>query len=107
MAETIAKDNKLRDYELVFIISPDVPDENLDAAVETVSKFITERGGTITQVDRWGKKKMAYSIKSHLEGNYVLTRFKLPPSLSKDLEARLEISDDILRHLLIKLDSQA
>ncbi len=105
MAETTTTTEKMRDYEMVYIISPEVPDEKLDATVEGVSKLITDRGGTITQVERWGKRKLAFPIKRALEGNYVLARFKLKPTLSKELEARLEISDEILRHLLIRQES--
>jgi small subunit ribosomal protein S6 len=97
------EDKELRDYELVVIVSPEV-DEAIDRVIDNVSRFITENGGTVDNVDRWGKRRLAYSIKHFLEGNYVLTRFKLRPKLSKELEASLQISEDILRHLLIKID---
>ncbi len=97
-----AEDKKLRDYELVFIISPEVVGENLDATIDRVSQFIMERGGTVDEVERWGKRKLAYPIKHFMEGNYVLGRFKLKPTLGKEIEANLQISEEILRYLLIK-----
>jgi len=97
------EDKELRDYELVVIISPEV-DEAIDRVIDNVSRFITENGGTVDNVDRWGKRRLAYSIKHFMEGNYVLTRFKLRPKLSKELEASLQISEDVLRHLVIKID---
>ena len=99
------EDKQLRDYELVLIISPDVEDERLDTTIEKVSQFITERDGTISEVDRWGKRRLAYPIEHFTEGNYVLSRFKLKPTVSKEFEANLQISEEVLRHLLIKLSS--
>ena len=99
------EDKQLRDYELVFIISPEVGDEALEATVDSVSQFVTGKGGIISSVERWGKRKLAYPLKRFLEGTYVLTRFKMKPIWSKELEANLQISEDILRHLLIKLSS--
>jgi len=99
------EDVQLRDYELVVIISPEVVDEKLEATIDNISQFITERGGIISSVDRWGKRRLAYPIKHFMEGSYVLVQFKLKPTLSKELEARLQISEEVLRHLLIKLSS--
>jgi len=99
------EDKHLRDYELVLIISPEVLGEKFDAVVDNVSQFIAEKGGIISDVEQWGKRRLAYPIKHCEEGNYVLTRFKLKPTLSKELEANLQISEEILRHLLIKLSS--
>jgi len=96
------EDKRIHDYELVFIVSPEVVDESLEAAVEGVSQFVTSKGGTVSEVERWGKKKLAYPLKRFLEVNYVLTRFKMSPVWSKELEANLQISEDILRHLLIR-----
>ena len=100
-----AEDTRLTDYELVYIVSPEVTDESLDNRVDTVSKFISGHNGTVDEVDRWGKKKLAYPINHFLEGNYVLTRFKISPARCKELETNLKISEEILRHLLIKLSS--
>ena len=94
------------DYELVLIISPEVEGEILETKIDNVSQFITGKGGTVSDVERWGKKRLAYPIKHFMEGSYVLTRFKLKPTLSKELEANLRISEEVLRHLLIKLSSQ-
>jgi len=94
----------MREYEMVFIISPRVEGEALDAAVDNVSQFITGKGGVISSIDRWGKKRLAYPINHFLEGSYVLVRFKMEPEWGKELEGKLEISEDVLRHLLIKIE---
>ena len=96
------EDKQLRDYELVLVISPEVVDEVLDTTIDNVSRFITEKGGSISEVERWGKRKLAYPMKHFMEGSYVLSRFKLKPTLSKELEANLQISEEVLRHLLIR-----
>jgi len=94
----------LRDYELIVIISPDVPEEEIPANVDKIVEFITSKGGSITQVDRWGKRRLAYPIKHFKEGNYVLTKFKIEPAMTAELEAILRISEKILRHMLVRLD---
>ncbi len=102
MLKTV-QDERLRDYELVLIISPEVVGEKFDTVVENVSQFITGKGGIISDVERWNKRRLAYPIRHFEEGSYVLARFKLKPTLSKELEANLRISEEVLRHLLIKL----
>jgi len=99
------EEERLNDYEMVLILNPEFEDEKLEAMIGNVSRFVTERGGTISEVERWGKRKLAYPLKNLLEGNYVLTRFKLKPGLGKELEANLRITEGVLRHLLVKMGS--
>ena len=102
--ETVeVEDKRLQDYELVFIVSPEVADESLENTINGISQFITGRDGVIDDVERWGKRRLAYPVEHFLEGNYVLARFKLNPTRCKELEANLKISEEVLRHLLIKL----
>jgi len=103
--QTVVSDTRLQDYELVYIVRPEVVDEALEAKVDNVSQFITAREGVVEDVQKWGKRKLAYPIKQSLEGNYVLTRFKLSPARCKELESSLKISEDVLRHLLIRVGS--
>ena len=88
---------------MVFIISPELADEALESRIDGVSQFITGRNGVIDSEEQWGKKKLAYPLKQQLEGNYVLAKFKLSPARCKELEANLKISEEVLRHLLIKV----
>ena len=97
------EDNRLEDYELVCIINPEITDESLESKIDGISKFITGKNGVVAEVERWGKKKLAYPIKHFLEGIYVLTKFKINPAQCKELETNLKISEEVLRHLLIKL----
>jgi len=99
------KDSRLQDYELVYILNPDMTEEALETRVTGISTFITAREGVVDAVDKWGKRRLAYPIKHFQDGNYILTKFKMSPSRSKELEANLRISEDIVRHLLIRVNS--
>ncbi|MFC1967832.1 30S ribosomal protein S6 [Chloroflexota bacterium] len=92
----------MQDYELLMIISPELKEEELASSIEKVSQFITTRSGVITELNQWGKRKLAYPIKRFAEGNYVQTQFKMESHLTKELEANLRISEEVLRHLLIR-----
>jgi len=94
----------LRAYELIVIISPEIDEEEIPTTVEKINQFIIERGGSIAEVNQWGKRKLAYPIKHFVEGNYVLTQFTMEPRLTEELEASLGISEEILRHLLVRLE---
>ena len=97
------KEVKSQDYELVYIIQPELEEDSIESKIDGVGQFISSNNGTVSEVERWGKKKLAYPIRHFLEGSYVLTRFTLSPTRCKELEANLKISEDILRHLLIKV----
>ena len=98
-------DEQPRDYEMVLIVKPEVEGEELGATVDRISQFIAEKGGVIAEVKRWGKRRLAYPIKHFMEGDYVLVRFKSKTTASKELEANLQISEEVLRHLLIRIES--
>ena len=93
----------MRDYELVVIISPEVPEEEVPAAIERVSQAIASRGGEVKEVDQWGRRKLAYPIKHCSEGNYVLTQLRLDPARTAELEAGLRLSEEVIRHLLVRV----
>ena len=95
----------MRRYELVVIISPQVADDDLSEAVDNlVKRPVESRGGVCQEVNVWGRRKLAYPIHRHAEGNYVLTQLELDPQNTKELERGLLISEEVLRHLLVKLD---
>ncbi len=94
----------LHDYELVVVMNPDIAEEDVAAAIERVTGAVTSRGGEVTEVTPWGRRRLAYAIDRHTEGNYVLTQLRLDPARTHELEGGFAISDDILRHLLIRRD---
>jgi len=100
----IKKEDKLVNYEMMVILNPMLVDDPLEAAINNISSFITGRGGAISEINRWGKRNLAYPIKRSVAGNYVLVKFNLKPGGCTELETMLKISDQVLRHLLIKLE---
>ena len=95
----------LNSYEMVLIIRPELAEEKFEAIIDNISKYITGKGGVVSDIQRWGKRKLAYPIKHSMEGSYVLSQFRMKPEFCKELEANLRISEEVLRHLLIKIDS--
>ena len=100
--EPTVGDKKLQDYELVFVLNPDMAEDALESRISGISQFITAREGVISDLQKWGKKKLAYPVKHFLEGNYVLAKFQMKPARAKELEANLRISEEVIRSLLIK-----
>lgn len=92
----------MRDYELVMIVSPEVADEAVPATVERVQSFITEQGGEVKEVDTWGRRRLAYPIDRFREGSYVVAQLSLQPETIKALEENLKLSEDVIRHLVVK-----
>ena len=95
-------DEELCDYELTIVVSPEAAEEDVEATVDSIGQFITGKGGVVSEVERWGKRRLAYPIKHFTAGNYILTRFRIKPEHNRELETNLRISEDIIRHLLIR-----
>ena len=94
----------MRDYELVVVLSPTVGDEGFPATVERINGVITNNGGEIKNVDAWGRRRLAYPIRRNLEGFYAVTQFSAEPTAIRPLEANLDLAEDVLRHLVIKVE---
>jgi len=94
----------LRDYELTVVFSPEIAEEDLPAEIEKVNQLIAQKGGVAGEVNRWGRKRLAYPLKKHREGNYVLTPLKLEPDTAPELEKNLRGFEQILRYLLVRVE---
>jgi small subunit ribosomal protein S6 len=94
----------MRDYELVFIVRPDLDDNSFKEVVERVQSWITEAGGTVSKVDLWGKRKLAYTIRKQKEGQYVLVKVQMPPAFSTTLERNLRFLEPVMRFLVTTVD---
>ena len=95
----------MRKYEVTFIIDSALEDEKKDATVETVQSIIAA-DGEVEKVDVWGLKKLAYPIDKKEEGYYVVIDFKAIPELPKELDRRLRISDNVIRHIIVNMDEK-
>jgi len=93
---------KVSNYELVYIVSPGVTEEELPTVLDKVSDILKKSGGNITETNQWGRRKLAYPIKKFNEGNYILTKFESETTSVKNIESGLKLSDEILRYLIVK-----
>lgn len=92
-------------YEVMFIIDPILEDEKKNAVVERVQEIINA-DGEVSSVDTWGMRKLAYPINKKNEGYYVVVEFKASADLPKELDRRLRISDDVMRHIIINKEAK-
>ncbi|MEO8456613.1 MAG: 30S ribosomal protein S6 [Chloroflexota bacterium] len=94
----------LRDYELVVVLAPSVGDEGFPVTIERINGVIQTNGGEIKNVDAWGRRRLAYPIRRNLDGYYAVTQFTAEPTAIRPLEANLDLAEDVLRHLVIKVE---
>jgi small subunit ribosomal protein S6 len=95
-----------RPYELGFIIPSSVSESETQGVIDTVRGWIEKLNGTVTNVDYWGRRRLAYPIEDYREGYYVFLRMDLAPSRVNDLEKNLQLSEQVIRHLVIRLDEK-
>ena len=97
----------MRIYELVFIIKPDLPQEEVDQLVETVESSLTEAGATIDKVDKWGKKRLAYRVQKFKDGYFVLIQYSLASTgddIPHEIERRLRVAEPVIKYMTIRID---
>ncbi|MFO8011641.1 MAG: 30S ribosomal protein S6 [Dehalococcoidia bacterium] len=96
----------MSNYELAVILNPDIDEEDVPQAMEKLSALVTKSGGEITETEHWGRRKLSYPIGHHAEGNYVVMRLGMEPGKTAELENGLNLGEDYLRHLLLRLDGK-
>jgi small subunit ribosomal protein S6 len=92
----------LRDYEILYIVRPDLDEEHVNEAVAAVNKLIENLGGNPQKTDMWGRRRLAYEVRHLREGHYVLTDFQVEPARVPEMESTLKISDTVFRHLIVR-----
>ena len=93
----------MKKYEMLYIIASEITDEAKEAVIAKFEKIVTDNGGNVEKIDKWGTKKLAYPIDYKAEGYYVLMTFEAGPTLNKELERVAGISDEVIRHMITKL----
>ena len=93
----------MKKYELVFIIKP-MEEEATQAVIAKFEAMVANNGGTIEKIDRWGKRRLAYLVKDLTEGYYCIFQFTGEPETVAELNRVMKITDDILRHMIVKKD---
>jgi len=86
----------------MFILKPDLEEEAVNAAVTKFQDLVTGGGGTVSNVDRWGKRRLAYEIAGYTEGIYVVMEFSAEPGVARELERVFRITDEVIRHLIVR-----
>ena len=90
----------MREYELIFIVQPDLDENSFNEIINRVKSWIIEGGGQVSKIDLWGKKKLAYAIRKQTEGQYVLINTIMPPALTAQIERNLRFLEPVVRFLL-------
>ncbi len=93
-------------YELAVVVSAKIEDEERAAVVDKCKALIERFGGTITNVDDWGKKRLAYEIQKMKEGFYYFIQFEAESSAPPEIESRIRIMDNVLRYLVVKNETK-
>ncbi len=91
-------------YETIFIVKTDLGDEALAERVAWVTDILTSNGAEIINIEQWGKKRLAYQVKKQKHGIYVLMHYEGDPKVVPELERNFKLSEDILKHLTVKLE---
>ena len=92
----------MRDYEVLYIVRADLDDDKVQDIVKRVNTLIEKSGGSVERTNIWGKRKLAYEVKHQKEGSYVLQDFQIGPDRIPELEAALKITEEVLRHLIVR-----
>jgi small subunit ribosomal protein S6 len=92
----------LRDYEILYIVRADLDDDKVQDIIKRVNTLIERAGGSVERTNIWGKRKLAYEVKHQKEGSYVLQDFQIGPDRVPELEAALKITEEVLRHLVVR-----
>lgn len=94
----------MRSYELIFIVHPDVDEDNLTVIIDRVKELVQRDGSKVVKTEPWGTRRLAYPIQKRWEGQYVLMQLELDPRGVSALERGLGLLEQIMRHLVVRLD---
>lgn len=95
-----------RTYELMFIVRPDMTEEDQDKLVSTLQSAVTSSGGTVKSVDRMGKRRLAYTVRKLHDGIYILMTLEGSGGLVHELERRLRVTEPVIKFLTVRIDEE-
>ncbi len=95
-----------RTYEIMFIVRPDLADEDVDKLVTTMETNINTAGGSITGTQRMGKRRLAYPVRKFQDGNYILFNVEGPGSVIKEAERRLRVAEQVIKFITVRTDEE-
>ena len=94
----------MRSYEVMFIAHPDLDDTSLTALVDRAKGWVTNNGGQVTQVDVWGRRRLAYPIRKQTEGQYILMQTQMAPNGTSEVERNMRLTEQVMRFQVIRTD---
>lgn len=95
-----------RQYELVYIITPEASEQEVADLHAQIEQIVQRFNGTLDKTDNWGRRKLAYEIAHHREGTYVVETISGPGELMKEIDRRLKVIDQVIRHLIVRVDEE-
>ena len=98
--------NVLRTYEALYVVRPDVADEEIQTIANEVETLVTANGGAIVRSEIWGKRRLAYDVKGFAEGVYICLRFTAERTFVKRLEQHFRLAEAVIRHLVVHFDER-
>ena len=93
-------------YELAVVVSAKIEDDERAATIERVKEIITKHGGTITNVDEWGKKRLAYEVQKMREAFYYFIQFEGEATVPAEIESRIRLMENVVRYLVVRQDEK-
>lgn len=96
----------MNEYEVTYILRPSLEESEVEDRANAIAEILKQQAGEVSNVERLGKKRLAYEIKDVREGNYVVMQFKAEAGASKELERQLKLHDDVLRAIVVRLDAK-
>lgn len=97
----------MRRYELMVVIRPDAPEDGVQAVIDRATRSIIGSGGQIIKVSPWGRRRLAYPIGQYRDGSYFIVVFEAPPETVAELERSLNITEEVMRHLVTRIERPA
>lgn len=97
----------MRNYELALIVDPEVEENSLPELEDKVKKWVEASGGVISNIDRWGKRRLAYPIQKKNEGYYFIIQIEMPPQAGVEIEREMRINEQILRYMITSREATA
>jgi small subunit ribosomal protein S6 len=94
----------MRRYELMLVLRPDAPDDRASAVIDRTTRQLVAAGGQIVKVAPWGRRRLAYPIERYRDGSYHILVFESPAEAIAELERALEITEEVLRHLVVRIE---
>jgi small subunit ribosomal protein S6 len=95
-----------RTYELMFIVRPDLTDEDVDKVISTVDTQVTSAGGSVKNVERMGKRRLAYLVRNFADGLYILVTIEGPGSAISEVERRLRVTEPVIKFITVRVDEE-